>query len=371
MDIISFLTAVVRQGVSDIHLRCGETPFVRKDGKILKVSNTQKLSEADIEGILSELLPCILMAHAEQVFDLDFSYEIQGVSRFRVNMSRQLGKLALVIRTIPYETPQIKDLGLPGSIKNFAKLNNGIVLITGATGSGKSTTIASLIDHINANYQKHIITIEDPIEFIFTNKKSIISQRQVEIDTTSFSDGVKYALRQDPDVILIGEIRDRETMSSALKAAETGHLVFATMHTNDAVQTVNRIINIYEPQDRDFIRKQLSETLRGTVAQKLLPKAGEEGGQLPACEILTVTPTIKDFIIKDKLEEVYDLVKRGTFNDMLTMNMSMYELVKLGLITEETAMANTDNKNEMSQLLREAYHGTFNPVHKYSGEENV
>lgn len=352
--IVPFLKSAVKQGVSDVHLRVDEHPLVRKDGKILRISNVEKLTEYDIQSALAELLPVILRNRADQVFDLDFAYEIKDVSRFRVNMSRQLGKLALVIRTVSYNIPRVKDLGLPVSIEQFSALNNGIVLVTGPTGSGKSTTIASLIEHINSTSQKHIITIEDPIEFIYTNKKSVVSQRQIEIDTPSFPDGVKYALRQDPDVILIGEIRDRETMSAALKAAETGHLVYATMHTNDAVQTINRIVNIYEPSDREFVRKQLAECLRGTIAQRLLPKVNSDG-RIPACEVLVVTPTVKDFIIKDNMEDIYDLVRKGSFSDMITMNMSIYELCKRGIISEAVAMSSTDNKNELAQMLRGVY----------------
>lgn len=352
--VVPFLKSAVKQGVSDVHLRVDEHPLVRKDGKILRISNIEKLTEYDVQAALSELLPSILRNRADQVYDLDFAYEIKDVSRFRVNMSRQLGKLALVIRTISYNIPRVKELGLPVSIEQFSALNNGIVLVTGPTGSGKSTTIASLIEHINSTFQKHIITIEDPIEFIYTNKKSVVSQRQIEIDTPSFPDGVKYALRQDPDVVLIGEIRDRETMSAALKAAETGHLVYATMHTTDAVQTINRIVNIYEPSDRTFVRKQLAECLRGTIAQRLLPKQNGEG-RVPACEVLVVTPTVKDFIIRDNIEDIYDLVRKGSFNDMITMNTSLYELCKRGIISETTAMSYSDNKNELSQMLRGVY----------------
>ena len=290
-------------------------------------------------------------------------YEIHGVSRFRVNLSRQLGKSALVIRTIPYEIKRVSDLMLPESIEQFATLNNGLVLITGPTGSGKSTTIASLIDYININYPKHIITIEDPVEFIFTNKKSIVSQRQVLIDTPSFPAGIKYALRQDPDVIFIGEIRDKDTVTAALKAAETGHLVFATIHTNDAIQTVNRIVNMFEPSDRDFVRGQLASILRGTVSQKLIPVSNATGRR-PACEVLVVTPTVKDFIEKDKLEEIYDLVKKGSFNNMITMNTSLYRLFEQDLITEEVAMSYSDNKNELQQMFRGVFHGTFGPTGK-------
>ena len=289
---------------------------------------------------------------------MDFAYEIHGVSRFRVNLSRQLGKSALVIRTIPYNIKRVSELMLPESIEQFATLNNGLVLITGPTGSGKSTTIASLIDYININYPKHIITIEDPVEFIFTNKKSIVSQRQVLIDTPSFPDGIKYALRQDPDVIFIGEIRDKDTVTAALKASETGHLVFATIHTNDAIQTVNRIVNMFEPSDRDFVRGQLAAILRGTVSQKLIPISNGTGRR-PACEVLVVTPTVKDFIEKDKLEEIYELVKKGSFNNMITMNTSLYRLFEQDLITEDVAMSYSDNKNELQQMFRGVFHGTF------------
>lgn len=356
-DITEFLKKAVLKGASDVHLQPGEYPVVRIDGKIVKV-NMPKLTENDIEKAYDFMVPPHFTDKISTLFDLDFAYEIPGISRFRVNFSRQLGKGALVIRTIPYNIRTVSQLKLPESIEQFATLNNGLVLVTGPTGAGKSTTIASLIDYININYPKHIVTIEDPVEFIFTNKKSIVSQRQVLIDTPTFPDGIKYALRQDPDVIFIGEIRDRETVTAALKAAETGHLVFATIHTNDAIQTVNRIVNMYEPADREYVRAQLAQVLRGTVSQKLLPlKSG--GGRRPACEVLVVTPTVKDFIVKDKLDEIYELVKKGSFNNMITMNSSLYRLYEQELITEETAMTYSDNKNELQQMFRGVFHGTF------------
>lgn len=355
-DIDSFLKKAVSIKASDVHLRVDERPIIRKDGKIIKV-DMPVLSENDFNHILNTIVPKSVKTKANSAFDMDFSYEIKGLSRFRVNLSRQLGKTALVIRNIPYNVKNIDDLNLPASIEQFAKLNNGIVLVTGPTGSGKSTTLAALINYINQHYQKHIITIEDPIEFVFTSKKSIISQRQVEIDTPSFPDGVKYAMRQDPDVILIGEIRDKETITSALKASETGHLVFATLHTNDAVQTINRIVNMFEPQDRHYIKSQLASTLRGTVSQKLVSnKLGD--GRRPACEILVMTPTIKDFIIKDKIDEVYEMVRKGSFNEMVTMNMSLHKLVLDGFITKEDAMDKSDDKNELQQMFKGFYHGT-------------
>ena len=354
-DIEDFLRKAVAIGASDVHLAVGEHPTVRKDGRILKI-NMPVLTDDDVDRASDALLPRTTKDSMDNVYDLDFAYEIPGVSRFRVNLSRQLGKNKLVIRLIPYYVPKINELNLPASIEQFAKLNNGLVLITGPTGAGKSTTIASLIDYINTNYPKHIITIEDPIEFIFNNKKCIISQRQILVDTASFPDGVKFALRQDPDVIFIGEIRDRETITAALKAAETGHLVFATIHTNDAVQTVNRIINMFEPSDRDVIRSQLAGLIKGTVSQKLVPLK-DSAGRRPACEVLVVTSTVKDFIEKDELDNIYDLVKKGSFNSMITMNMSLYSLYINGLISEEVAMEFSDDRNELQQMMKGVYSG--------------
>lgn len=356
-DIESFLRKAVSIGASDVHLHVDERPVVRVDGKIIKI-DMPLLTDLDLNNVYEAMLPRYFREKMHAVYDLDFAYEIRDCARFRVNFNRQLGKCGLVIRTIPYNIKKITELNLPESIEQFATLNNGLVLITGPTGSGKSTTIASLVDYINTNYPKHIITIEDPVEFIFTNKKSIVTQRQVLIDTPSFPDGIKYALRQDPDVIFIGEIRDRETVTAALKAAETGHLVFATIHTNDAIQTVNRIVNMFEPSDREFVRQQLAAILRGTVSQKLLPLKGSSGRR-PACEVLVVTPTVKDFIEKDKLEDIYELVKKGSFNNMITMNNSLYRLYEQDLVTEETAMAYSDNKTELQQMFRGVYHGTF------------
>lgn len=354
-DIIAFLKKAINIGASDVHLQVNEHPVIRKDGKIIKI-DLPKLTEKDMDAICATLVPKEIKTKANSVFDLDFAFEIKNVSRFRVNLNRQLGKTGVAIRNIPYRIRTIEELNLPETIDSFTDLSNGIVLVTGSTGSGKSTTLAAIIENINQNYQKHIITIEDPIEFIFTGKKSIISQRQIEIDTPSFADGLKYALRQDPDVILIGEIRDKETVSSALKAAETGHLVFATLHTNDAVQTITRMINFFEPSDRDFIRSQIAETLRGTIAQRLV--LTKDGRRYPACEVLISTPTVKDFILKDKLEEIYELVKKGSFESMETMNMALFNLIEQNIITEEEALDNSNNKVELQQMLKGIYHGT-------------
>lgn len=355
-DIISLLKKAVAIKASDIHIHTNSYPAFRLNSQIVKI-DMPRLTEEDLKEACNVLLPPNIKTNIDSIYDLDFAYEIPGVSRFRVNFNRQLGKSALVIRIIPYEIKTVQDLNLPPAVEQFTTLNNGLVLFTGPTGAGKSTTIASLIDYINLNYSKHIITVEDPVEFIFNNKKSLISQRQISIDTQSFQNGIKYALRQDPDVIFIGEIRDRQTTEAALNAAETGHLVFSTIHTNDAIHTVNRIVNMYEPTDRDFVRKQLSKILKGTVSQKLVPSLDGKT-RYPACEILVATPPVTDFIERNRLEEVYDLVKKGSYSQMITMNMSLYRLYEQKLISEEMAMAYSDNKVELQQMFRGVFHGT-------------
>ena len=307
--------------------------------------------------VVNMVVPAFVQDRVATATDMDFSYEIKGLSRFRVNLSRAMTEFSLVFRVIPYTIKDFKKLYLPESMQNFADYNNGIIIITGPTGSGKSTSMAAFLDYINATYQKHIITIEDPVEFQFTDKKSTFTQRQIGIDTDSFAAGIKYALRQDPDVIFVGEIRDRETLDSALKAAETGHLVFSTMHTNGAIQTIYRIVNMYEPEDRETVRQQLAQTLRGTISQKLVKRA-ESNGRYPACEILVVTPAIKDFILKNKIDEIYDLVRKGSFSDMITMNESLFKLVEASAITKETALEASDDKNELEQMFRGVYSGT-------------
>ena len=355
VNIVSLLKSAVQKGVSDIHLKINESPAVRKDGKIIR-TQLQPLSEEDFFAILETVVPTSYRNKAFDNYDADFSYDIPEVARFRINLSRELGKMFMVIRVISIKIPTREELHLPKSIEKFSTLKNGIVLITGATGCGKSSTLAAMINHINNTQEKHIITIEDPVEYLFTPEKCIITQRQLGIDTPSFPEGIKYALRQDPDVILVGEIRDLETMSAALKASETGHLVLATLHTNDAIQTINRAIGFFEPKDRDYIRKQLAENLRGTISQRLVPRA-DRAGRFPACEILVVTPTVKDFIMKDSLEQIYDLVKRGNFDDMISLNISLFHLYKAGIISKEMALQASDNKIEMQQYIRGVYHG--------------
>lgn len=355
-NIIQFLKSAVATGASDEHLKVGHPPYIRKNGFIRKI-NMEPLTKENIDSAILEIAPIAIRDKILTLCDMDFMYEIRGCSRFRINYNRQLGMPALVVRNISYNIPQLRELSLPAILSSITEYQNGIILVTGPTGSGKSTTIASLINEININASKHIVTIEDPIEYVFGCKKSIISQRQVGVDTNSFSDGIKYALRQDPDVIFIGEIRDKETMEAALKASETGHLVLSTLHTNDAVQTINRIVNMFEESNRYLIRKQLSETLRATIAQKLVYSEHEQK-RYPACEIMVVTSTIKDYINKDNTDEIYELLRDNTVDNMISLNTSLAMLVDKDCISQEEALANSNDESELEKIFRGVYQGT-------------
>ena len=320
-SIIQFLRQAVKTGASDEHLMVGHAPYLRINGFIKKVTS-QPLTKEDIDNAILDIAPTSIRDKILTLCDVDFMYEIKGCSRFRINYNRQLGMPGLVIRNIPYEIPKLKELSLPDILGTLIEQHNGIILVTGPTGCGKSTTIASLINYINETKARHVITIEDPVEYVFECKNSIISQRQIGVDTKTFADGIKYALRQDPDVIFIGEIRDKETMTAALKAAETGHLVLSTLHTNDAVQTINRVVNMFDEANRYLIRKQLSETLRATIAQKLVYSEKMQK-RFPACEIMVVTSTVKDYLVKDNLDEIYELLKVYGYEKYITFDFAM------------------------------------------------
>ncbi len=354
----SLLKKALELGASDLHFNVGEVPSFRIDGKIIK-SKLDPVTEENMMKAIDTMAPVAMRDKIFRSYDSDFPYEIENVSRFRVNLAMSFGCHAMTIRLIPYDIPGFEQLKLPKTIEKFSSLENGIILVTGVAGSGKSTTIASILEHINLTQKKHIVTIEDPIEYVFKSKKSIFTQRQIGIDTGNYIDGLKFALRQDPDVILIGEIRDMETVESALHATETGHLVFATLHTFNAVQTINRILSFFPPSEREVVRSQFTEVFRGSVSQKLLPDARGKG-RIPAVELLYSTPTIKDFIIKDELEEIYKLVQKGSYNDMITFNQSLYDLFKKGLITKEVALEHSDSPNELMHYIRGVYSGSEN-----------
>ena len=355
-NIVKFLKEATALNASDEHLMVGHSPYYRKNGFVIKTTMKQ-LTKEELDSAILEIAPMAIRDEILTKCDVDFVYEIKGISRYRVNYNRQLGLPGLVIRNVPYKIPSLKELTLPEILAEIVSQKTGIVLVTGPTGCGKSTTIASLINEINMKSARHVITIEDPVEYVFESDKSIVSQRQVGIDTKSFDDGIKFALRQDPDVIFIGEIRDKETMSAALKAAETGHLVLSTLHTTDAVQTINRVVNMFEESNREIIRKQLAETLRATIAQKLV-YSSEKKKRYPACEVMVVTSTIKDYMIRDNSEEIYTLLRENLSDNMISMSMSLANLTEAGAITEAEALNVSNEPHELEKIFRGVYQGT-------------
>jgi len=357
-DINNFLKKVSKTKASDVHLTLGKKPSLRISGEMIKVDEAP-LNDDDFDAILKTVLHKDLLPKLQDVMDLDFTYELKGVSRYRVNYCKDLGMPKLTMRLIPYDIPTFEELMLPNSIQHFADFNNGILLITGPTGSGKSTTIASIVENINKTKKKHIITIEDPIEFLYSDKNCLITQRGLGLDVESFPSGMKYALRQDPDMIIIGEIRDKETVEAAIQAAETGHFVLSTLHTNSATQTINRIIGLFETEQKEFIRKRLAATLKGTIAQKLIMKKG--GGLVPALELMATTPAISDYIAKDKMGEIDQLLIKSNSQTLCTMNASIFNLYRLGFIEQEVAIESSNNPTELYQMMRGIYHGLEDP----------
>jgi twitching motility protein PilT len=358
IDLDTFLRMAVAQGVSDIHLRVGVPPVLRKDGDMLQ-TKIPPLTEASIQHFAKNIIPEKILHRLKNRTDFDFSFLLDNMCRFRVNLFYEMGRLGLVMRLITLKIPTLDDLGHPSVIARFADLHKGLVLVTGPTGSGKSTTLAALLNTINRTQHKHIVTLEDPVEYVYTSEKSVVTQRQLGLDTDSFPNGIKYALRQDPDVILIGEMRDRETMMSALHAAETGHLVFSTLHTTDSVQTINRIINAFEPYERDPIRNQLAGVLQGTVSQRLVKKA-EGKGRVAVSEIMVVSPAIRDYILRDEMGEIYQLLNNAEFEGARSLNYSLYSAYRNNLISADEAIAASENPTELQQMIRGAFHGTNN-----------
>lgn len=356
IDLDTFLRMAVAQGVSDVHLRVGVPPVLRKDGDMLQ-TKMPPLTELAIQQFAKSIIPEKILPRLKNKTDFDFSFLLDNICRFRVNLFYEMGRLGLVMRLIPLKIPTLDDLGHPPVIARFAELHKGLVLVTGPTGSGKSTTLAALLNTINTTKHKHIVTLEDPVEYIYQSEKSVVTQRQLTLDTDSFPNGIKYSLRQDPDVILIGEMRDRETMMAALHAAETGHLVLSTLHTTDSVQTINRIINAFEPYERDPIRNQLAGVLQGTISQRLVKKA-EGKGRLAVAEIMVVSPAIRDYILRDEMGEIYQLLNNAEFEGARSLNHSLYWAYRNGLVNPDEALAISENPTELQQMIRGAFHGT-------------
>jgi twitching motility protein PilT len=358
MDLDIFLRMAVAQGVSDIHLRVGHPPVMRKDGDMTR-TKLSPLTEADIQDFVRRIVPPKILPRLKNRTDFDFSFLLDNICRFRVNLFYEMNQIGLVLRLIPLKIPSLDDLGHPPVMNHFTTLHKGLVLVTGPTGSGKSTTLAAILNTINRTQDKHIITLEDPVEYVYQNERCVVTQRQLGSDTDSFPNGIKYALRQDPDVLLIGEMRDRETIMAALHAAETGHLVFSTLHTTDSVQTINRIINAFEPFEREPIRNQLAGVLQGTISQRLVKKA-EGKGRIAVAEIMIVSPAIRDYILRDEMGEIYQLLNNAEFEGACSLNHSLHKAYQNNFITAEEALATSDNPSELQQLLRGAYHGSGN-----------
>ncbi|WP_239651386.1 type IV pilus twitching motility protein PilT [Neosynechococcus sphagnicola] len=339
----------MRKNYSDIHLGVGEVPRFRDRGEIA-ISNHPETNEATFFGWLREVLNDQQLEIFKQTLEYDGATQYEGVARVRINIFVSLKGPSMVLRLIPLKILTMEDLGLPPVFRDLCHYHKGLILVTGPTGSGKSTTLAAMVDYINKEMPKNIISIEDPVEFVHQSHKSLVKQREVGIHTLKFDNALKAALREDPDIILIGEMRDRETVNTALKAAQTGHLVFGTLHTNSAVKTIERILNLYNPEEQGPMRVQVAESLIGVIAQGLVRTT--DGKRAAIHEILINTDAIRDYIKRGDVDEVEAIIPKCTFDGMCTMNQSLYTLYEAGRITEETALESSPKPNEMAMTLR-------------------
>jgi len=352
MNIRTVLEKMIAARASDLHLKAGTPPVVRVDG-VLYTLDEPPPSAQQLREVGQQLLNEEQRQHFATYNEIDFAFGVSGLARFRANIFMQRGTPALALRHVPVEVPTIDDLHMPPMVKELAFSPRGLILVTGRTGSGKSTTLAAMIDSINKTTTRNIITVEDPIEFLHRDRLSFIHQREVGLDTRSFHDGLRYVLRQDPDIILVGEIRDLETMSTALMAADTGHLVLSTLHTTDVVQTLQRIISFYPPHQHDEIRMNIASNLRATICQRLIARA-DGAGRVPAVEVMVSTPTIREYILNaDKVPMIHTAVAEGvTQYGMQTFDQSVLQLLRDGLISEEEAIKNCNNPNELALKLK-------------------
>ncbi|TFD71923.1 type IV pilus twitching motility protein PilT [Cryobacterium sp. Hb1] len=349
--LVAALREVVVQSASDLHVTVGAPPCIRLDGGLRPIAGAAVWKRDKVATALFSLLTREQRRQFEEELELDFAYTTSG-ARFRVNYFQQRGSVGGAFRLIPGEIKQLGELGVPDAVAQFAQLPRGLVLVTGPTGSGKSTTLAALIDLVNRTRADHIVTVEDPIEFLHQHQKSLINQREVGHDTHSFASALKHVLRQDPDVILIGELRDLETVSVALTAAETGHLVFATLHTQDAAQTIDRVIDVFPPYQQGQVRAQLAATLQGVVCQALVKKVG--GGRVVATEILIVTPAVANLIREGKTYQIASAMQAGRALGMHTMDQHLAELVNAGSITRKAAEDKAQDQESLAQLIRKS-----------------
>jgi twitching motility protein PilT len=336
MEITELLSFSVQQGASDLHVTAGMPPLIRVDGDIRKI-NVPEMDHKEVYALIYEIMTDKQRKDYEQYLETDFSFEIPGLARFRVNAFNQNRGAAAVFRTIPSKVLSMEDLGMGPVFRQVSDLARGLVVVTGPTGSGKSTTLAAMMDYVNNTRYEHILTIEDPIEFVHESKKCLVNQREVHRDTLGFSEALRSALREDPDIILVGELRDLETIRLALTAAETGHLVFGTLHTTSAAKTIDRIIDVFPAAEKGMVRSMLSESLQAVVSQTLLKKIG--GGRVAAHEIMIGTPAIRNLIREDKVAQMYSSIQTGSSVGMKTLDQSLKELVQKGTITKEAARA--------------------------------
>lgn len=350
MQMQDFFEAMADQGASDLHLTEGAAPTIRIHGEMTPLEHP-RLNSTETRQLCYSVLSEEQKKQFEEESELDFSFGVQGISRFRGNLFVQKGAVGAVFRAIPHEVPPIADLGLPRTVEDLIKLPRGLVLVTGPTGSGKSTTMASMVDQINETRAEHIMTVEDPIEFIHPHKRCVVNQREVFADTQSFGQALKHILRQDPDVVLVGELRDLETIEAALTIAETGHLVFATLHTNSAVQTINRVIDVFPAHQQSQVRAQLSLVLEAVISQTLLPRADKDG-RVMACELMIPNAAIRNLIREEKVHQLYSQMQVGQDkNGMVTLSQSLLDLHSRGMISREAALLAATESEELERMM--------------------
>ncbi len=353
MELNEILKIALKGGASDIHLKSGLPPMFRLDGALVPLKNAERLLPEELQKMAYSIMNPVQKARFEEARDADLAYGIAGLGRFRVNVFQQRGTIGIVFRVIPFGVKSIEQLHLPKVIEKVAMESRGLILVTGTTGSGKSTSLAAMIDYINTHKTSHIMTCEDPIEFLIRDRRSIVNQREIGVDTQSFSASLRAALRQDPDVILVGEMRDFETIETALTAAETGHLVLSTLHTLDAVETVNRIVSVFPPYQQKQVRLQLSAILKAVISQRLVPRADGKG-RVPALEVMRSTARVRECISdKDRTKELHDAIAKGfTTYGMQTFDQSLMHLVKGELVTYDEALKHVSNPDDFALRFR-------------------
>ncbi|MCX6542800.1 MAG: type IV pilus twitching motility protein PilT [Acidobacteria bacterium] len=371
MHVNDLLKVAVQHGASDLHIKVGTVPMLRVRGALMPVPEATRLTHDDAEAIIAALLPAPLREQFKEIKEVDLAYSVAGLGRFRCSVFRQRGAIGLVLRIIPSVVRVIDDLGLPVVLKKIAEEERGLILVTGTTGSGKSTTLAAMVDHINRTRCAHVMTIEDPIEFLHRDNKSIINQREVSTDTASFAAAMRSVLRQDPDVILVGEMRDQETVETALLAAETGHLVMSTLHTLDATETINRIITVFPPYQQKQIRLQLASVLKAVISQRLVPRADGQG-RCPAVEVLVSTPFIRDCIVdKERTHLIQSAIAAGTSQyGMQSFDQSLLGLLRRNYVSLEEALRWATNVDEF-QLKVQGISSASDEAHEQMAKDVV